>query len=57
MVPSNCDIHLDLWVPLRFTFGGVFDKVSEIIKLYQIANPKVSVKVKIENLTDPFEVD
>lgn len=35
----------------------MFDEVSEIIKHYQIANPKVSVKVKIEDLTDPFEVN
>jgi len=35
----------------------VFDEVSKIFKRYQIDNSKVSVKVKIEDLTDPFEVE
>jgi LysW-gamma-L-lysine carboxypeptidase len=56
-VPSKCDIHLDLRVPPQFTSRQVFDEVGEIIKQYQAANPKVSVKAKIEDLTDPFEVD
>jgi len=34
-----------------------FNEVVKIIEQYQTANPKVLVKVKIEDLTDPFEVD
>ncbi len=56
-VPSKCISHLDLRVPPQFTSRQVFDEVSKIIKRYQIDNPKVSVKVKIEELTDPFEVE
>lgn len=56
-VPSKCDIHLDLRVPPQLTSQQVFDEVSEMIKQCQTVNPKVSVKVKIEDLTDPFEVD
>jgi len=56
-VPSQCDIHLDLRVPPQFTSRQVFNEVSKMIKQYQTANPKVSVKVRIEDLTDPFEID
>lgn len=57
LVPSECDIYLDLRVPPQFTSQQVFDEVVKVIKQYQTANPKVSVKVKIEDLTDPFEVN
>jgi LysW-gamma-L-lysine carboxypeptidase len=57
LVPSECDICLDLRVPPQFTSQQVFDEVAKVIKQYQTANPKVSVKVKIEDLTDPFEVN
>jgi len=56
-VPSKCDIHLDLRVPPQLTSQQVLDEVSKMIKQYQTANPKISVEVKIEDLTDPFEVD
>jgi len=56
-VPSKCDIHVDLRVPPQFTSRKVFNGVSEIINEYQIDNPRVSVKVKIEDLADPFEVN
>ncbi len=57
MVPSKCDIHLDLRVPPQFTSKQVFHEVNEIIKQYQTANPKVLVEMKIKDLTNPFEVD
>lgn len=56
-VPSKCDIHLDLRIPPQYTSRQVFAEVSEIIKQYQIDNPKVSIKARIKDLTDPFEVD
>lgn len=56
-VPSTCDIQLDLRVPPQLTPQEVFDEVRKIIKQYQTANPKVTVKAKIEELTDPLEVD
>ncbi len=57
IVPSKCDIHLDIRVPPQFTSRQVFDEISNVIKQYRTLNPKVSVKVKIEDLNDPFEVD
>lgn len=56
LVPSKCDIHLDIRVPPQFTSRQVFDEVSKITTQYQTANPKVSVKMKIEDITEPFEV-
>jgi len=57
LVPSKCDIYLDLRVPPQFTSQQVFNEVVKIIKQYQTVNPKVSVKTKIEDLTDAFKVD
>jgi len=56
-VPSKCDIHLDLRIPPQLTSQEVFDAVSKQIRQYQTANPKVTPKLEIEDLTDPFEVD
>jgi len=56
-VPAKCDLHLDIRFPPRYESLQVFDEINKVIKQYQHANPKVSVEVKIEDLTDPFEVD
>ncbi len=56
-VPSQCDMHLDVRIPPQFAPSQVFDQINGGIKQYQTRNPKVSVKVKIVDLTDPFEVD
>ncbi len=55
-VPSKCDIYVDIRVPPQFTSRQVFDEVSRKIKQYQTTNPKVLVRVKIEDLTEPIEV-
>ena len=56
-VPSKCDIYTDLRIPPQLTSQQVFEEVSRKIKQYQTANLGVSVRVKIEDLIDPFEVD
>jgi len=56
-IPSKCNIHLDLRIPPQFTCMQVFNEISKVIKQSEAENPKVSVKVKIEDITDPFEVD
>jgi len=56
-VPSKCNIYVDIRVPPQFTSQQVFDEVSRKIKQYQTTNPKVLVRVKIEDLTDPIEVE
>lgn len=57
VVPSKCDIHVDIRVPPQLTPQQVFNEVVKITNQYQNLNPKVSVGVKIEDLTDPYEVD
>jgi len=56
-VPGNCDMHLDIRIPPQYESLQVFDEIKHVIKQYQAANPKVSVEVKIEDLTEAFEVD
>jgi LysW-gamma-L-lysine carboxypeptidase len=56
-VPSQCDMRIDIRIPPQFTPSHVFDQINSVIKQYQTRNSRVSVKVKIEDLTDPFEVD
>jgi len=56
-VPSECDMYLDIRVPPQFTSHQVLNEISNMIKLYQSVNSKVLVEVKIEDLTEPFEVD
>lgn len=57
IVPSKCDIYIDIRVPPQLTSQQVFNEVTKVINQYKILNPKVSVDVKIEDLTEPFEVD
>jgi LysW-gamma-L-lysine carboxypeptidase len=55
-VPSECDMRVDIRVPPRFTVAQVFNVAESVIKRYQAANPKVSVKVAIWDQNEPFEV-
>lgn len=56
-VPSKCDVHVDIRVPPQFTARQLFNRIRRMIKQYQIANPKVSVEVKIEKIIDPIDVE
>lgn len=56
-VPSRCHIHLDLRIPPQFTPKEVFNEINKVIEQYRTANPKVSVKVKVEGIVDPFEAN
>ena len=57
MVPSECEMCIDIRVPPQFTLNQVFDEVTKIIKKHQIDKPRVQVKAKIEDQCAPFEVD
>jgi len=57
MVPSKCDIYVQLRIPPNFTPEQIFSEVKRKIKRYQATDPKVSVKVKMEDATDAFEAD
>ena len=56
-VPSKCEMHIDIRIPPQFTSAQVFKEAENVIKQYQAANPKVSVKVVIKDSNEPFEVN
>jgi LysW-gamma-L-lysine carboxypeptidase len=55
-VPSESEMRVDIRVPPQCTVAQAFDVVESVIKRYQAANPKVSVKVTIWDQNEPFEV-
>jgi LysW-gamma-L-lysine carboxypeptidase len=57
MIPSKCDIYVQLRIPPQFTPEQVFNEVERKIKRYQASNPKVSVKVEMGSVTNAFEAD
>jgi LysW-gamma-L-lysine carboxypeptidase len=57
MIPSKCDIYIQLRIPPQFTPKQVFNEVKKKVKRYAATNPKVSVKVKMESVTSAFEAD
>jgi len=56
-IPSNCQIHIDMRIPPQLTTTQVFEEVYKLIKQYQKANPKISLKTKIKDSVEPFEAD
>ncbi|RLI45180.1 acetylornithine deacetylase [Candidatus Bathyarchaeota archaeon] len=56
-VPSKCDIYVDIRVPPPLKSQQVFDEIGRKIQQYQTANPKVLVRMKVKDLTDPIEVE
>jgi len=57
MIPSRCDIYVQLRIPPQFTPEQVFNEVKRKIKRYKATNPKVSVKMKMEGVINGFEAD
>jgi len=57
VIPFESEIHVDLRVPPQFTANKVFNDTKNIIEQYKAENPKVKVKVSIEDSNEPFEVD
>ena len=57
MIPSKCDIYVQLRIPPQFTPEQVFNEVRRKIKRYQETNPKVSVTVEMGGVTNAFEAD
>ena len=57
MIPSKCDIYIQLRIPPQFTPEQIFKEVERKVERYQATNPKVSVKVKLESVTSAFEAD
>lgn len=57
IIPSSCQIHIDMRIPPQLTIPQVFEEVCKVIEKYQKANPKISVKIKIKDSVEPFEAD
>ncbi len=46
---------IDIRIPPKFTPAQIFNEIRIKIKQYQDANPKVTVKLAIEDSNEPFE--
>jgi LysW-gamma-L-lysine carboxypeptidase len=57
VIPFESEIHIDLRVPPPLTAAQVFNDTKKVIDQYEAENPKVQVKVAIEDSNEPFEVD
>ena len=57
VVPSKCDIHVQLRIPPQLTPQRVFNEVKKRIKRFRATNPKVSVRVETKNSDYAFEAD
>ena len=57
IVPSKCDMNVELRLPPQVKSKQVLKKIKKEIERYRLNNPQVSVKMKIEYLIDAFEAD
>lgn len=57
VIPFESEIHVDLRVPPQLTATQVFNNAKNVIEQYGAENPKVKVKMSIEDSNEPFEVD
>jgi LysW-gamma-L-lysine carboxypeptidase len=57
VVPFESEMHIDIRVPPHFTTAQVFAQITQIVTQYQATNPKVAVKVSVEDTVEPFEVN
>jgi LysW-gamma-L-lysine carboxypeptidase len=57
VIPFESEIHIDLRIPPQYTSTQVFNDTKKVIEQYEADNPKVKVKVAIEDSNEPFEVD
>ena len=57
VIPFESEIHIDLRIPPHRTSAQVFNETRKVIEKYEAENPKVLVKVEIEDSNEPFEVN
>jgi len=57
VIPFESEIHVDFRVPPQLTPTQVFNNAKNVIDQYEAENPKVKVKMSIEDSNEPFEVD
>jgi [amino group carrier protein]-lysine/ornithine hydrolase len=57
VVPFEVEMNLDVRVPIQFSTAQVYQQIAKIIEKYHAANPKVIVKVSVQDTVEPFEVN
>jgi len=57
VVPSKCDIYVQLRIPPQLTPERALKDVKKRIKRFRATSPKVSVRVKVKNSDYAFEAD
>ncbi|MGQ9459667.1 MAG: M20/M25/M40 family metallo-hydrolase [Candidatus Bathyarchaeaceae archaeon] len=57
VVPSKCDIYVQLRIPPQLTPERVLKDVEERIRRFKATSPKVSVRIEIEGSDYAFEAD
>lgn len=57
MIPSKCDMWLQLRIPPQFTPQQILNEVKKKVERYQVTSPKGTVTVEMVDSTDPFEAD
>jgi LysW-gamma-L-lysine carboxypeptidase len=56
-IPSRCHLDIDIRFPPQISSHELYSAISDTVKEYQTKRPMVMVKVKVEDTTEPFEVD
>jgi LysW-gamma-L-lysine carboxypeptidase len=57
VIPFESEMHIDIRIPPQFTSSQVFSDTERTVERYRAANPKVEVKVTIEDSNEAFEVN
>ncbi len=57
VIPFESEIHIDFRIPPQLEASQIFNDTKKVIERYETNNPKVKVKVSIEDSNEPFEVD
>ncbi len=57
VIPFEGEIHIDIRIPPPRTVSQVLEDVQKAVKQYHSVNPKVKVKLTVEDSNEPFEVN
>ncbi len=57
VIPYESEMYIDVRVPPQFTTSQVFEDIQKIFSKFKAANPKINVKVSVEDTVEPFEVN
>lgn len=57
VIPFEAEMNIDVRVPIQYSTGQVYEKMSKIIANYQAANPKVQIKTAVLDTVEPFEAN